>query len=185
MRALTWAMAAAVATAMLAGCASTGSSLKALGSNASQSTVRATLGEPLAMYDGVQEAQGGSIWFYDRDARNLQRERVVFDAQGQMQQHGPAWGRAAFEQIQAGWSTQTLLHHVGPPLRQQAPRLSLMQGLGLSSTEESFRPSPQAQTAKSSHWMYGFRESGKFFTVTVVVTGSNVTGVDITEDTQD
>lgn len=165
------------AAAWTAGCASGSATLAALTEGANQNQARAHYGEPLAIY----ELPEGSVWFYDTGVRNLQRERLLFDAQGRLQQQGSAWSRQSFAQAQPGWGSQEVLHHFGPPIRQQAPRASLFQ----TSTTETFRPSaqPSGATASTSHWIYGFREQGRFYTVTIAVSQGQVNAISVQEET--
>lgn len=163
--------------AALAACANQPPTASGLAMGASQAEARSLWGEPLAVYASKQS----SIWFYDTGVRTLQRQRIVFDAQGRVQQQGSAWSRAAFAQVQPGWDSQQVLHHFGPPTRQEAPRSSILQERD-DAPQERLRASRPPATAQAKHWLYGFREHTRYYAVVLTVENGRVTAVNIQED---
>lgn len=144
----------------------------------SQAAVQSALGVPFAEY---ALDDGTTVWFYDTGERILQRERVHFDAQGQVIAQGPAWTREAFSAVEPGvWQATEVLQHFGPPVRQRTPRASI---LGALTAQDARSTQKTAEDSKAVEWIYGFREFNRYYVVAITIEQQGqVSAVDIRED---
>ncbi|MDH5856785.1 hypothetical protein [Lampropedia aestuarii] len=178
-----------LAIAALAGCASPDNGLRN-SSNASaapstfaqgmpQDQLRQIRGEPFAIYTYPE----GSSWFYNVAIRDMQRDRVDFDAQGLLISAGPAWNRSNFERVQPQvWTSAQLQQNFGPPQRQDRLRASILDALGDAPAPVESAEAAE-ERASSRNWIYGFREYNRYFIVSITVNAKGlVTAIKIEAD---